>query len=279
MLIIDFAGWFQCRLPTDPDPTDEPRGVSGFTFALPGEPDFDRIIRFHEPVCPRSHGPSIGVFVKAVSVDGRPEPGHPLEGGRVDLLGMPRFESRNYVLRDSGQGSIVPFHLQISGGGVTIEREDILFPKDPSRKLHRIPVESLARRGSLIPLTVDLVRIADATGIKDPVAYRRERKALVEAELRRTEDPVARVALGKRVAELSIEGRQRLQVATLTLHNDYRFELQGPTAIRDSEQRLGFELDMAASWPIAFWMGAWDTDALAGFVRGMLSIPLADKGI
>src|SRR5262245_42367292 len=105
MLIIDFEGWFQCRLPTDPDPTDEPRGVSGFTFALPGEPDFDRVIRFHEPIPPRSHGPRIGVFVKSVSVDGRHVPEHPLVGGRVDLLGQPRFESRNYVLRDSAMGA------------------------------------------------------------------------------------------------------------------------------------------------------------------------------
>ncbi len=37
MLVVNFAGWFQCRLATDPDPTDEPRGVSGFTFALAGE--------------------------------------------------------------------------------------------------------------------------------------------------------------------------------------------------------------------------------------------------
>ena len=53
MFFINFAGFFQIRLPTDPDPTDEKRGVSGYTFALAGEPDFDRILRLHDPVAPR----------------------------------------------------------------------------------------------------------------------------------------------------------------------------------------------------------------------------------
>jgi hypothetical protein len=275
MLIIDFEGWFQCRLPTDPDPTDEPRGVSGFTFAVAGEPDFDRVIRFHDPVAPRSHAPKVGVFVKSVSVEGQLVHDHPLRGGKVELLGQPKFESRNYVLRDSAQGSIVPFHLRISGGGVTLEREDLLFPPEPFRELHRVPVEHLARRGSLIPLTEDRLRVADATGVQDPVGYRRQRKALLEADLRQTEDPVARAALGKRIRELSIESRERLQVISLSLYNDYRFELQGPTSVRDVEHRLGLGLDTARPWPIAFWMGGWDTDALTGYVRGMLSIPKA----
>ncbi len=49
MLSITFAGWAQCRLPTDPDPYDEPRGVSGYMYAYAGEPDLDRLIRFQDP--------------------------------------------------------------------------------------------------------------------------------------------------------------------------------------------------------------------------------------
>ena len=33
-LVVQFGGWFQCRLPTDPDPTWEARGVSGYTRAI-----------------------------------------------------------------------------------------------------------------------------------------------------------------------------------------------------------------------------------------------------
>jgi hypothetical protein len=284
MLILDFEGWFQCRLPTDPDPTDEPRGVSGFTFALPGEPDLDRVIRFHDPVAPRSWAPAVGVFVRAVAVAGQRVAAHPLLGARVDLLGAPRFESRNYVLRDSAQGAIVPFHLRIGpgdGGGV-IEREDLLFPPDPTLPLHQVPPAFHERRGSLIPMTMDRIKIADATGIVDAIAYRRARKARLEAELAGTADAVARAGLGKRIAELGIERPDALQVATLGLYNDYRFDINGPACVTDPDGRLARAhgaIDESQDWPIAFWMGGWDSDALCGYVRGMLSIPFrSDAG-
>jgi hypothetical protein len=273
MILIDFEGWFQCRLATDPDPTDEPRGVSGFTFAMPGEPDLDRVIRFHNPVAPRSHGPRVGVFVTAVMMDGELLPQHPLMGGPVELLGSPRFESRNYILHTSGQGIIEPFHLRISGGGLSLEKEDILYPPDPGRKLHRIPMVDLLRRASLIPLTVDRIRVADATGIRDPLAYRRNRKALLEADLERTRDPMERAGLEKRLEQLSLVSTESLQVATLMLYNDFRFDLRGQAILSDPERLLGKELELKQEWPIAFWMGGWDSDALCGFVRGSLSIP------
>ena len=43
MLKLLFEGYYQMRMSTDPDPPDDPRGLSGYTFALPGEPDFDRV--------------------------------------------------------------------------------------------------------------------------------------------------------------------------------------------------------------------------------------------
>ena len=50
LVVCSFTGWVQVRLATNPDPTDEPRGVSGYTFALPGEPDLDRVLRTCDPV-------------------------------------------------------------------------------------------------------------------------------------------------------------------------------------------------------------------------------------
>ena len=44
MLILNFEGYFQMRMATDPDPPDEPRGLSGYTFALAGEPDLDNLL-------------------------------------------------------------------------------------------------------------------------------------------------------------------------------------------------------------------------------------------
>jgi hypothetical protein len=86
MLFIKFEGWFQCRLATDPDPVDELRGVSGYMKSLPGEPDLDRIIRFHDPVVRRAFAPDVGVRVSKVAVDGVVDSAHSLLGGKVDLL-------------------------------------------------------------------------------------------------------------------------------------------------------------------------------------------------
>lgn len=273
MLTLQFAGWFQCRLATDPDPTDELRGVSGFTFAMAGEPDLDRMIRFHRPVAPRSHGPEVGVFVTGVANDGVPQSESPLVGATVDLLGEPKFESRNYVLRDSAQGPIVPFIIRVEGGGTTIEREDLLFPEDPARSLHEIPTKSLARRGALLPMVTDRIRIANATGIVDPIAYRARRKALLEQDLEKAREPIERVALEVRIRELAITDPRRLQVATLMVYNDYRFDIRGPARVDDPQGHLGATVDLDADWPIVFWLGAWDSDALTGHARGILSIP------
>lgn len=44
-LTINFEGYWQCRQATDPDPSDDPRGVSGYTYAVGAESDLDLIIR------------------------------------------------------------------------------------------------------------------------------------------------------------------------------------------------------------------------------------------
>src|SRR5262249_60986872 len=64
VLELDFQGWLQCRLATDPDGAHVRRGVTGNGFAIGDEPDLDRIIRLQpEGASPRSHGPDIGVRV------------------------------------------------------------------------------------------------------------------------------------------------------------------------------------------------------------------------
>ena len=63
--VLSFRGWALYRMATDPDPDIAPRGVSGYTFALPGEPDLDQIVYFQMPkhVKKRSFCPDIGVRV------------------------------------------------------------------------------------------------------------------------------------------------------------------------------------------------------------------------
>ena len=50
MIKLTFSGWFECRIATDPDPTDEPRGVSGWTAAVAGEPVRPSLVQSEQPV-------------------------------------------------------------------------------------------------------------------------------------------------------------------------------------------------------------------------------------
>ena len=43
--LTGFEGYFMCRLATDPDPNNEPRGRSGYTMALTTEDPLDQVIR------------------------------------------------------------------------------------------------------------------------------------------------------------------------------------------------------------------------------------------
>lgn len=280
MLVIYFDGWFQCRLPTNPDPSDEPRGVSGFTFAVAGEPDFDRIIRLHDPLCPRSHGPDIGVATRSVALNGDRQIDHALVGARIRLLHEPRFESRNQLLTDdrSGTGLIEPFHLAVEGDGVTFERPATLFPPDPLRSLHEVPASFLNRRAPVDPAgyTVDPVRIAHAAGIVSPGAHRSVRKRLLEADLDRTADPTERAALEKRINELEKADPSNMRMLSMILTQTRRFDLDGKAEIRGADGMLPHPADTSRPWPIEFWMGGWDADALCGFMSGRLAIPLVN---
>lgn len=260
MLRIHFEGWFQCRLATDPDPSDEPRGVSGWTFAVAGEPDLDRVIRLQDPVAPRSHGPRVGVSVRAVSIDGNQIPEHPLLGGQVNLLDEPTFEGRNGIASEDTLEPIVPFHLCVTGGGVTIRRQD--FDRDEADFRWRQPLPDAA---------VDPAELAEATGIRDPAGYRRGRRDALQAELDRSADPVARVALRRRIADLS--GRRDIREFILRASLVYSFAIRGPADVLDPQHLLGVDLDTAVPWPVDFWVGVWDADALCGYLRGGLDLP------
>src|SRR5215217_9320292 len=133
MLKLEFEGFFQCRLASDPDPADETRGVSGLTFAVAPEPDLDRIIRLQDPVALRSAGPTVGVTIVRVQIDDQPTANHPLLGARVHLHDAPRFEGRNGIVAEDAREPIDPFLLEISGDGVTLRREDFWDPALPQR--------------------------------------------------------------------------------------------------------------------------------------------------
>lgn len=291
MLTLHFRGWFQCRLPTGPsDPGDEPRGVSGWTFAMPGEPDLDRVIRFQDPVAPRSPGPTIGVHVVGVSGEGS-EAARGLIGAKVRLLENPTFVGRNGVFFEAEDEPVDPFHLEIEGDGVGFRRRAVTSPdgrraedvfgegvgpgagfRNPRRDLpglqRRRPVASEA----FSP------QVADATGVFDYAAHRKQRADAVREALSATNDPIRVAGLQTRLRELEMKGRRvGLREIALGLRLVYRFALDGPVHAHGTlATRISTNPHIA--WPLDLWLGGYDADALAGFADGVLQIPFRPRG-
>ena len=279
MLNIHFSGWFQYRAALDPDPIDEPRGVSGPTFAVAGEPPFDGFIRYANAVAPRyPHEKDHGVFVTAVDIDGVPQARHPLIGAAVDLLDQPRYEERGYIVTYQ-QVPIDPFHLQISGKGILIQRKDCWDVTNCDLRMYEVSMhhpELIPRRQCAI--SPQSVKVAEATGIMDYAAYRRQRRADLARMLKTARGEIKRMALQKRIDDLSKDDQQMtgLTLAAqqfLGLCADYQFAVNGPMVIDDPKNKLRGTIGTSMDWPVAFWMGGFDVDSLFGYVSGVWQLP------
>jgi hypothetical protein len=266
MLAITFAGWAQCRLATDPDPYDEPRGVSGYMYAYAGEPDLDRLIRFQDPPFRRTHTPTIGVMVRSVVLDGVPVAGHPLQGARVELLDRPKFEGRNGVIAEDGLEPIVPFHLSIQQGAERLSRATV--PTDPTAPY---------REFNAIDLLADPGFIERETGIVSLIAVWRERLELLENELAGAalaDKPALEERIGFLQANLAREGGV---ARFFPVRMVWDYQLRSPIASTDTAALLPDFTPTADPWRASFWIGAWDAAAQGFFVGGTLEIRHADE--
>jgi hypothetical protein len=263
VITLAFDGWAECRLATDPDPSDEPRGVSGWTFAVAGEPDLDRIIRMQPGgAVQRALGPPVGVAVRAVSVQGAPVAAHPLLGAAVDLLDDPVFEGRNGIVGEDAREPIVPFHLAVRGAnGVALRRE------------HRD-----AQTGELIqeaPLGFAdaAADLKAALGGLAPRDFRALRRTQLEALRATASGAVERAALDKRIRDIAENIGGGIALGVLGFALRYRIVLQGPPGVvLDPARALGGTIGTEA-WIADLWFGAYDADALCTFVKGSLALP------
>jgi hypothetical protein len=275
-LVISFAGWGLLRLPTDPDPTDEPRGVSGYTFAFAGEPDLDRILRLQPPTdfTPRSHTPPLGVTVtSAVRTDGVQVPA--LSGAAVELLGDPMLENRNWTLTLPGFEPIVPFDLRIAGAA-TLRRTAPLNPADPDQPVWQVPQAQLTAQGAR-GMEYEPATVGEATGIWDSLRVVQERLAALEEERRHTTDSTAAVALDGRIAELrfAVANPTDRRVLARYFVERFGFAMTGSASVDDRGGVLGGTIDTVDPWRVNFWLGAWDPDLLCLYMSGTLQVPYA----
>lgn len=287
-LDLRFAGWFQVRLATDPDTTDEPRGVSGYTFALPGEPDLDRVIRFQldgthlREGSPLVTADSFGVRVTDVALRGVAAPHHPLVDAPVRLPEDARFHMRNYVLTDGEPGTecVDPFGLAFGTNPAQplLARDDVLYPPNPSATLWEVPVAWLKRRGGKFGPAPEIFQ--QVTGFDDPVAYREAR--LVELRRLRADpdhhaNEVVRAGLDRRIEQLLAYGPDDRRTYALTFSEHRRFDLNGPTIRADPRILDHVDADPRLTWPMELTQAVWDADLLCGWVSGQLSVPLRDS--
>jgi hypothetical protein len=243
-LVLTFSGWCQLRLPTDPDPTDELRGISGYTFAFAGEPDLDRILYLQpDPdFTPRSHTPPIGVTVKsAIRTDGVEVPA--LAGATVDLLGEPMLENRNWTLTLPGFEPIVPFELQVAGAA-TLQRAAPLNPADPDQPVWQVSQAQLAAQGAA-GMAYEPGTIGEATGIWDSLRVVTQRLEDLQEERRHTTDPVAAAALDGRIAELTfaVNNPNDRRVLARYFVERFGFPMTGTASVEDPGGVLGWTLE------------------------------------
>lgn len=298
-LTLEFEGFFQCRLATDPDPPSETRGLSGYTFALGGESDLDQVIRlqldeieprnFRQPFPPylASENPEFGVFVRRVHDDGKPVKDHPLIGATVRWPGNPTYELRNQIVSDGYNRIvpvIVPFAYEIRGrDGAYLFRSDPLDPEHPDLQIWQLRPERYRRRVAKNYFSVgsELVdRLFDGnTSNSFYNAYFQARQEWLELEIsklaahRAAGHQLQIDALRTRIFQIdqqsgSAENLGRME-SRLPMQAVWEHSLVGQDAVIEGLSGLSTE----APWHTRFWMGGWDGDLLVGWLGGRLEVP------
>lgn len=225
----------------------------------PGEPDLDRIIRFHPPVLQRSHCPEIGVFVQQVVKNGEKITNHHLIGAKVNLAGDPIFKGDNGIVAEDGKEPIVPFILEITKNRLHISRTC------PHESLYTdFPFKGLQAK----EFNADPQFIREATGVLEPTEYFADRARLLSEDLTSTLNPLDYEIIKRRVSFLNSKNAY----AFFDAYMSYQVELSSVAEIKDPTGELDQAIDPKISWTVYLKFCAWDPDALTGYVTGKLDV-------
>lgn len=214
-LQIEFEGYFMNRLATDPDPTDDPYGTSGYTMALSKEPVLDQKIRlqYNADEAPlRECGISSlrtavekGVEVTQVLFNGKVDEHLTklLAGAKVDLLNWyeekegsvlpgPTFVSNNNTVGSDDTMAFVvePFILKIFKQGVNeicIKARDDLIKGKPNVFAIDIAQPKVYARRFSQPVKTRSDEAHQAIGVYDEYGYFRDRRVWLEEQVTKCE--------------------------------------------------------------------------------------------
>ena len=269
-----FSGHFVCRLATNPDPFDEPRGRAGWTRAYPGEPDLDRRIHFdprngyirNDPAPPPLQpvrifktiptcAELVGLTVLLDSVDGK----------------APCFEGRDGTVANPGVEPIVPMRATLRKDGETLLRIDYCRTLDDRSRQQVNGGNDFAREDIGVVLTTaarqlhydwNIVIAQRITAIDQALRQQgldNHLRTTFEARLR-----ACRAMVGPYGAE------RRCQTITCPLPLSVHANVTPQTL-------CGYTPDYSEGleWPLTLRLFGFDADALAGICVGKLTIPLA----
>lgn len=287
-LDIGFEGYFTSRIATDPDPSNEDRGMSGYTMALPSEDRLDQVIRLQADAeywsrnmrKPLDEMPfQIGVQVARVQVGGNDfAPAAALVGSRVYLDGRDDpldgaiFESRNNTTGSDDTMAFViePFQLRIDGAAATITATDYLDPSDPARPLWSITDPKVYGRRLTSCVAINDQEVAEAIGVFDAYGYFRDRRRFLEQQIAAGGDPALVETYRSRLFQLETWGDR--VISKIGTRCDWVFDINGPQQVT-LRQPIGIQPITDQPWRVSFWFGGWDGDLLIGYMRGLLRIP------
>lgn len=301
-LDINFDGYFMCRLATDPDPTNEERGMSGYTMALANEDPLDQVIRLQaspEWLKRNARPPllnmdiSVGVSVKSALFNGVSYEGASnVIGAKVYLDGVdfplpgPTFESRNSTVGSDDTFAFVvnPFNLRIEqeSTGVKLTATDYVDPNNPALALWQVNDPAIYSRRLPNCATIGDTEVEEALNVFDAYGYFRDRRRYLDKLIRDTsamrdnttskperDQLDAQIQSYKsRIYQLEFWGDRVINKIQTKV--SWAYDINGPQQV---EGDLGGKVDTTQPWKMSYWFGGWDGDLLLGYMRGTLGVP------
>ena len=301
-LDINFEGYFMCRIATDPDPTNEERGMSGYTMALAIEDPLDQVIRLQaDPKWLKHHARptlpdmdiTVGVTVRSALFQGVPYDGaSAVIGAKVYLDGTdfplpgPSFESRNSTVGSDDSFAFVvnPFNLRIEQAKphVKLTATDYVDPANPKLKLWQITDPNVYSRRLASCASTGDTEVSEAINVFDAYGYFRDRKRLLDKLIRDTSAARAETTAKAKRDQLDAQIESyRSRIFQLERWGDrviskiqtkvgWEHDINGPQQVTGD---LGGYIDTSQPWRVKYWFGGWDGDLLLGYARGTLSVP------